>query len=302
MGMEDCPEVPDWTNLRVFLLGSLWAALMGLGSAAALVGDELLANQTVSWPQIWRMAAYGVAAGVIAFARKHKALLTPCPPTSTTPRPILDKKESEPMSYTPQFDNTVRMLFNGQDIGGINQELCLTRDSAITLAQIPQLAPFIESTADGHLSFDNSIIALSKPVVYLVFRGGAAEPAGNLGAKFLHSATEALAIQACIEEIQGVFAANASGGFFIPTLTDVQPIPPAPVAPPAPPPAPAPTTPVVGNKISPDPFAPPDRYVNLAGLDAPKYSPFHAPDGSVYHAVEGGGIWGKTYWWVKKGH
>jgi hypothetical protein len=63
-------------NIRLFVLGAVWAALSSLAPAALIVWDTLQ-NYTdpVDWGQVGRVALVAAGGGVIGFYRKHKALL-----------------------------------------------------------------------------------------------------------------------------------------------------------------------------------------------------------------------------------
>lgn len=61
--------------IEVFLLGLLWAAVVGLTPAATLVADWLIQNQAIHWQTVWHLAAVNALLGVGAFWRKNKALL-----------------------------------------------------------------------------------------------------------------------------------------------------------------------------------------------------------------------------------
>lgn len=77
------PQIPSWSNLKVFALGAIWASVAGLGIAAALLVDDLLRwsqySDAIDWPQIWHMAAFGALTGARGYYLKHKALLQPPP-------------------------------------------------------------------------------------------------------------------------------------------------------------------------------------------------------------------------------
>ena len=68
---------PCWENVKVFLLGALWVVLLSLGPVAWTLWSWLTNpyDNTVSWPQLGGL--FGTCAGptLIAYWRKHKALL-----------------------------------------------------------------------------------------------------------------------------------------------------------------------------------------------------------------------------------
>jgi hypothetical protein len=68
--------MPTWRNFKLFMLGAVWAAISSIGPAAVVIWDSLT-NYTdpVDWMQVGRVALVCAGGGVVAFYRKHKALL-----------------------------------------------------------------------------------------------------------------------------------------------------------------------------------------------------------------------------------
>lgn len=96
--------------------------------------------------------------------------------------------------------------------------------------------------------------------------------------------------------ILAILLATYANQMGIPIPKPLAPVVTVPVQPPPP------TNPI-GSAIDPDPFRNPPsvvRYNNMAGTAAESLSPFTAKDGTVYVVQIGGGIWGKSYWWVQQ--
>jgi len=72
---------PKWSDLKVFLLGALWIVLLSLGPVAwtiwMWVTDPV--DNTISWHQLAGLAGTCAGPALVAYWRKHKALLEPPP-------------------------------------------------------------------------------------------------------------------------------------------------------------------------------------------------------------------------------
>lgn len=62
-------------KLRTFAIGILWAALAALAPVATIILDDLHTGKRTDWDQARRVSVFNAAGGVVAYWRKHKALL-----------------------------------------------------------------------------------------------------------------------------------------------------------------------------------------------------------------------------------
>lgn len=78
----ELPPVPSWRNLKIFLWGALWIVLGALGPVGytiwSWVTDPL--DPTIDWHHLLKLAGACAGPALVAYWRKHKALLSP-PPT-----------------------------------------------------------------------------------------------------------------------------------------------------------------------------------------------------------------------------
>lgn len=77
--MTPQPYIPQWKNLKVFVLGALWCAIGGALGAIVEMGDAFIAKEQIEWPHVERITGYGIAAALTSYYRKYKALITPVP-------------------------------------------------------------------------------------------------------------------------------------------------------------------------------------------------------------------------------
>lgn len=77
------PFIPTAANLRIFLLGLLWACLGGLAAAAMEFADDLMTfgDDPINWGHVGRLALAGATPLAVGYWRKYKALITE-PPVS----------------------------------------------------------------------------------------------------------------------------------------------------------------------------------------------------------------------------
>jgi hypothetical protein len=82
----DIPPMPSWSNFKVFIWGAVWSAAIALAPVVVLVTGWWQAGQPIDWALIQRTAAVSCVAGLVAYGRKHKALLSP-PPAAPAEKP-----------------------------------------------------------------------------------------------------------------------------------------------------------------------------------------------------------------------
>ena len=74
------PELPSWLNLKVFLLGAVWATLGGLSPTLVILYDWITHwKDPIDWTMFTHLAVSNAAMALVAYVRKHKALLSPPP-------------------------------------------------------------------------------------------------------------------------------------------------------------------------------------------------------------------------------
>ena len=202
--------------------------------------------------------------------------------------------------YTPEFQSGIAIVdISGKVVSPVNPQYCLTLQSAIALAQLPELTPLISaiSLADplGH-GDPTSYYHCSALVPFFLYVNGGSENAGFVAQMFMHGWTQAQATEKAQQEIMGTMQAFGTGQ--IPPVAYativVQPIPPAPEAPPPPPPAPpaAPKSPI-GLPLYDG------RYQDLSGKSLPIGCVATGPDGKPYvKVVAGTSIAGPVYAWT----
>lgn len=85
------PYIPPMKNVRIFLLGLLWACLGGLAAACVELVDDLttFGGEPIVWGHVAKLAGAGMAPMVFGYWQKYKALLQP-PPTDSRPRVFAD--------------------------------------------------------------------------------------------------------------------------------------------------------------------------------------------------------------------
>lgn len=83
--------MPSWKNLKIFLLGAAWVALLSLGPVAWTLYEWLTdpSDPSISWPKLRGLVLTCAGPAVVAYWRKHKALLDECPPE-------IEDSEAEP--------------------------------------------------------------------------------------------------------------------------------------------------------------------------------------------------------------
>lgn len=88
-------ETYTWAQkLRFFVLGASWAVLLTMGPVGITLWDAVQHyNDPVDWPQIEKLAAASAVPALIAYWRKHKALLE-IPPGLVVPDEFKPNRDS----------------------------------------------------------------------------------------------------------------------------------------------------------------------------------------------------------------
>jgi hypothetical protein len=208
---------------------------------------------------------------------------------------VLAFAQSATPSYTPAFVSGLTITGPaGLAVASINPAYCLQSPSAVSLAQLPDLAPYISGIGYAppvQLSAAGPF-GISALCPYFVYVNGAPENAASVGGIFSHGYPYATAVQQAIAEITAVMNAFAAGSPYTAVqVSGVQPVPAvAPVVAATPAPPPAPSDPV--GQVLPD-----GRYQDLSGNSLPIGSTYTDSRGSFTKAGSLT-LFGTVYWWV----
>lgn len=197
-------------------------------------------------------------------------------------------------TYTPAFAPPVSI--NGPDgtsIATMNPQYCLVPSSAVSLAQLPEISPYvsgigyappIQLVAVGPFS-------ISTVCPFFVLINSAPENAGLVAQWFTHGLPYTTEVQQVIQQITEDMAAYVAGSG--PKLSAVAAVPPAPAATVTPAPTPVATT-------TPDPVGvalPDGRYNNLAGATL-AFGTTYTDSRGTFTLTGDSTPFGTIYWWV----
>ena len=72
------PFIPEWKNVKIFLLGLLWCCLGGIGPAVYEIWESRNYG-SIDWIHVRNSTAIGVAPMALGYWRKYRALIAPPP-------------------------------------------------------------------------------------------------------------------------------------------------------------------------------------------------------------------------------
>ena len=168
-------------------------------------------------------------------------------------------------NYVPVFNPTVTLDYGETPVYAVAGIYCLTMQSAIALAQLPEIFPLVTKIGlgDPFPVVGVSGYDFSQQVPFFTLKGGANINAAYVAQPFGHGYPYATEVGQALGVINPTIQQYVAGTYDNPPIVNATPVPSPMPIPPPPPPLPVPVVSPVG--AVEDATSSPVKYQNLAG-------------------------------------